>query len=126
MGELLELNTRTRTATAQIDCLATARQTKRLVDLEDVSYRIGERALFERLNFILGAGMRVGLVGPNGSGKTTLLRLLRGELAASQGEIRRAERLRIVSFDQVACWVPNYHCAGLLLLKAIRSFTGIA
>jgi ABC transport system ATP-binding/permease protein len=95
MGELLELNTRTRTATAQIDCLATARQTKRLVDLEDVSYRIGERALFERLNFILGAGMRVGLVGPNGSGKTTLLRLLRGELAASQGEIRRAERLRL-------------------------------
>jgi ATP-binding cassette subfamily F protein uup len=100
MGELLELNTRTRTATAQIDFLATARQTKRLIELEDVSYRIGERALFEGLNFILGAGMRVGLVGPNGSGKTTLLRLLRGELAASQGEIRRAERLRIVSFDQ--------------------------
>jgi ATP-binding cassette subfamily F protein uup len=100
MGELLELNTRTRTATAQIDFLATARQTKRLVELEDVSYRIGERALFEGLNFALGAGMRVGLVGPNGSGKTTLLRLLRGELAAGQGEIRRAERLRIVSFDQ--------------------------
>jgi ATP-binding cassette subfamily F protein uup len=39
-------------------------------------------------------------VGPNGSGKTTLLRLLRGEVAATTGEIRRAEKLRIVYFDQ--------------------------
>ncbi len=44
--------------------------------------------------------MRVGLVGPNGSGKTTLLRLLRGELSPAGGEIRRAEWLRIVYFDQ--------------------------
>ena len=44
--------------------------------------------------------MRVGVVGPNGSGKTTLLRLLRGEVAPRRGEIRRADRLRIVYFDQ--------------------------
>ena len=44
--------------------------------------------------------MRVGLVGPNGSGKTTLLRLLRGDIAPSRGEIRKAESLRIVYFDQ--------------------------
>ena len=100
MGELADLNNRTRTATAQIDFTASDRKTKRLVELEDVSYKIGDRTLFERLNFILAAGMRVGLVGPNGSGKTTLLRLLRGELAPSGGEIRRAEWLRIVYFDQ--------------------------
>ena len=100
MGELADLNTRTRTGTAQIDFTASDRKTKRLVESEDVSYEIGDRMLFERLNFILSAGMRVGLVGPNGSGKTTLLRLLRGELAATRGEIRRAEWLRIVYFDQ--------------------------
>jgi ATP-binding cassette subfamily F protein uup len=44
--------------------------------------------------------MRVGLVGPNGSGKTTLLRLLRGDLQPTRGEIRRADSLRIVYFDQ--------------------------
>src|SRR5206468_11003308 len=61
---------------------------------------IGGRTLFERLNFIITAGMRVGLVGPNGSGKTSLLRLLRAEWTPTRGEIRRADWLRIVYFDQ--------------------------
>src|SRR5205085_4627367 len=39
-------------------------------------------------------------VGPNGSGKSTLLRLLRGELAPDAGQVRRADALRIVHFDQ--------------------------
>src|SRR5206468_11738646 len=61
---------------------------------------IGGRTLFERLNFIITAGMRVGLVGPNGSGKTSLLRLLSGEWTPTDGEISRAEWLRTVYFDQ--------------------------
>ena len=100
MEELADLNTRTRTGTAQIDFSATDRKTKRLIELQDVSYEIAGRRLFQGLNFIISAGLRVGLVGPNGSGKTTLLRLLRGEVAATTGEIRRAEKLRIVYFDQ--------------------------
>ncbi|MGZ6311163.1 MAG: ABC-F family ATP-binding cassette domain-containing protein [Bdellovibrionota bacterium] len=100
MSELADLNARTRSATAQIDFSATDRKTKRLIELENVSCELGDRTLFERLNFIIAAGMRVGLVGPNGSGKTTLLRLLRGELAPSGGDIRRADWLRIVYFDQ--------------------------
>lgn len=51
--------------------------------------------------------MRVGLVGPNGSGKTTLLRLLQGDLAPSEGEIRRADWLRIVYFDQTRTLDPD-------------------
>jgi ATP-binding cassette subfamily F protein uup len=100
IGDLADLNSRTRTSTAQIDFSASDRKTKRLIELEDVAYEIENRTLFEKLNFILTAGMRVGLVGPNGSGKTTLLRLLRGELTATSGEIRRTEWLRIVYFDQ--------------------------
>jgi ATP-binding cassette subfamily F protein uup len=100
MGELADLNARTRTATAQIDFSATDRKTKRLIELQDVTYEVGGRTLFQSLNFIVTAGMRVGLVGPNGSGKTTLLRLLRGELTPGNGKIHRADWLRIVYFDQ--------------------------
>jgi ABC transport system ATP-binding/permease protein len=107
MEELADLNTRTRSSTAQIDFSATDRKTKRLIELQNVAYEIGGRRLFEGLNFIITAGLRVGLVGPNGSGKTTLLRLLRGEVAATLGEIRRAEKLRIVYFDQRRELDPN-------------------
>jgi ABC transport system ATP-binding/permease protein len=100
MGALADLNARTRSATAKIDFSATERQTKRLVELQGVGYRVGGRTLFDGLDFVITAGMRVGLVGPNGSGKTTLLRLLRGELSPERGDIKRAEMLRVVYFDQ--------------------------
>jgi ATP-binding cassette subfamily F protein uup len=100
IGELADLNNRTRTATAKIDFSASNRQTKQLIGLDGVTYTIGGRTLFRNINFILQSGMRVGLVGPNGSGKTTLLRLLRGDIVPTAGKIQKADSLRIVYFDQ--------------------------
>jgi ABC transport system ATP-binding/permease protein len=100
IGELADLNNRTRTATAKIDFTASNRQTKQLIGLENVSYAVGGRTLFKNVDFVLQSGMRVGLVGPNGSGKTTLLRLLRGDILPTAGKIQKADSLRIVYFDQ--------------------------
>ena len=100
IGELADLNARTRISSANIDFSATDRKTKRLISLDDVTFGIGGRILFAGIHFAVTSGMRVGLVGPNGSGKTTLLRLLRGDLQPTRGEIRRADALRIVYFDQ--------------------------
>ena len=100
MGELADLDTRTRTASTGIDFSATERQTKRLIELQDVTYTYSERPIFSNLDFAITAGMRVGLVGPNGSGKSTLLRLLQGDLAPTSGTLRRADSLQIVYFDQ--------------------------
>jgi ATP-binding cassette subfamily F protein uup len=100
IGELAEMNARTKSTSAKIDFAASDRQTKQLITLDGVSYGIGERTLFSDIHFIVTSGMRVGLVGPNGSGKTTLLRLLKGELKPTRGTMRQAESLRIVYFDQ--------------------------
>jgi len=107
IGELADLNARTRTSSARIDFSATDRQTKRLIQLEDLTYIIGGRTLFEGIHFAVTSGMRVGLVGPNGSGKTTLLRLLRGDIEPTRGEIRKADSLRIVYFDQNRVLEPD-------------------
>jgi ATP-binding cassette subfamily F protein uup len=100
IGELAEMKARSSVSTSQIDFSDTNRQTKQLIELTAVTGAIGERLLFENLNFIITSGMRVGLVGPNGSGKTTLLRLLRGDLQPAVGTMRKAEPLRMVYFDQ--------------------------
>jgi ABC transport system ATP-binding/permease protein len=100
IGELKDMKGRAQVSSAGIDFSATERQTKRLVELKDVRYSIGERTLLTGLNFNVTAGMRVGLVGPNGSGKTTLLRLLLGQTQPDSGEIKLANLLRIVYFDQ--------------------------
>jgi ATP-binding cassette subfamily F protein uup len=100
IGELTELNARTRTASAEIDFSSSDRKTKQLLTLDDVGYAIGERRLFEHIHFIVTSRMRVGLVGPNGSGKSTLLRLLNGDLKPTRGKIRQAESLHVVYFDQ--------------------------
>jgi len=107
IGELAEVSGRNRTSTAAIEFSATERQTKRLLELENLHYGFAERTLFSGLNFVFSAGMRVGLVGPNGSGKTTLLRLLRGEIEPAGSSIRRASALRTVYFDQNRILDPN-------------------
>jgi len=100
IGELKDMKGRAQVTNAGIDFSATDRQTKRLVELNDVHYNIDQRTLLAGLNFNITAGMRVGLVGPNGSGKTTLLRLLLGQSQPDSGEIKLANMLRIVYFDQ--------------------------
>jgi len=45
-------------------------------------------------------GDRIGLIGPNGAGKTTLLRMLLGELAPDEGEVRRGANVQVAYYDQ--------------------------
>jgi ATP-binding cassette subfamily F protein uup len=100
IDEFSAANQRARTGTAKIDFTASDRKTKRLIEAEGIGKTLGGRRLFQNLSLTLAPGVRIGLVGANGSGKTTLLKLLAGELDPDEGEIRRAERLQIVSFAQ--------------------------
>jgi ATP-binding cassette subfamily F protein 3 len=55
--------------------------------IQNLTYRVGGRALFENASVSIPTGHRVGLVGPNGAGKTTLFRLISGELSLDGGDI---------------------------------------
>jgi len=100
IGELVDLSARTRSSRTQIDFTASDRKTRQLLTVDDLGFSVGDDELFSHIHFIVTSGMRVGLVGPNGSGKTTLLRLLNGDLQPQRGQIRRAQDLRVVYFDQ--------------------------
>jgi len=71
-----------------------------MLKIDGLSFRHGERVLFERASAALSDGWKVGLVGRNGAGKSTLLKLIQGELEADAGEVRLTGRMRIG-------WVPQ-------------------
>ena len=66
-----------------------------MLRIDDISYSIAGRPLFENASAVIPDGHKVGLVGPNGAGKTTLFRLIRGENAVDAGAITLPSRARI-------------------------------
>ena len=100
IDELSAMETRRKQATVGIDFTASGRRSKQLVVGAGVGKSLGNTPIVRNLDLLLGPGQRLGLLGPNGSGKTTLLKLLAGTLKPDQGTITRAEKLRVVTFEQ--------------------------
>ena len=98
--ELDEIESRQSSASAGIDFTASGRKSKQLLVTTGVATSIGGRLLFRHLDLHIGPGDRIGLLGPNGSGKSTLLKVLAGVLKPDAGTITRADRLRVVAFEQ--------------------------
>lgn len=86
--------------TVNIDFSGTERKTKKLLELKGIKKSLGNKILFEDVNLILSPGVRLGLLGRNGTGKSTLLHILQGNLEADSGQIKKAEAVKIVLFDQ--------------------------
>ncbi len=71
-----------------------------MLHINDISFRHGERVLFDRASAAFSDGWKVGLVGRNGAGKSTLLRLIQRQIEADSGEINLMGRTRIGSVPQ--------------------------
>ncbi|OYO21617.1 glycerophosphodiester phosphodiesterase [Enemella dayhoffiae] len=80
---------------------AVTRLGKDVFDLTRVSCALPDgRVLFDGLDWSIGPGDRIGLVGVNGAGKTTLLRLLTGQLSPDAGKVKQGQTLRIGHLTQ--------------------------
>jgi phospholipid/cholesterol/gamma-HCH transport system ATP-binding protein len=58
-----------------------------IVEIRDLVFHRGDRAIFNGLNLTVQPGHVVAIMGPSGTGKTTLLKLIGGQLKPDSGEI---------------------------------------
>jgi phospholipid/cholesterol/gamma-HCH transport system ATP-binding protein len=59
-----------------------------VIEVRDVRYAIGGRAIFDGLNITARQGRITAFMGPSGTGKTTLLRLITGQVQAERGSVK--------------------------------------
>ena len=60
---------------------------KNLIEVKNLTFKRGERVIYDNLNLKVQQGKITAIMGPSGIGKTTLLKLIGGQLYPEQGEI---------------------------------------
>ncbi len=78
-----------------------------MLNIQDLTYRIEGRILFENATANIPSGHKVGLVGRNGVGKSTLLKILNKELNAEGGHITTSRGAKIGMVSQEAPGGPE-------------------
>ena len=71
-----------------------------MLHINDLTYRIEGRPLFEQATLAINQGDKVGLVGRNGTGKSTLFRLIKGEVSPDDGDISIRKNMKLGVVDQ--------------------------
>ena len=72
-----------------------------MISVNNVTLRIGKKALFEDVNIKFTEGNCYGVIGANGAGKSTFLKILSGDLETTSGDvfITPGQRLSVLEQD---------------------------
>ena len=72
-----------------------------MISANNVTYRVGKKALFEEVNIKFTEGNCYGVIGANGAGKSTFLKILSGKLETTNGDIviTPGQRLSVLEQD---------------------------
>jgi ATP-binding cassette subfamily F protein uup len=110
----------------QLANFAARRLGKTVYELEDVSYAVptddGPRTLFSHLDWNVGPGDRIGVVGVNGAGKTSLLKLLVGENEPDAGTVKVGQTVSVAYLSQHVTELPPK----ARVLEAVQEVSRIA
>ena len=71
-----------------------------MISANNVTYRVGKKALFEDVNIKFTEGNCYGLIGANGAGKSTFLKILSGALDTTNGDIAITPGQRLSVLEQ--------------------------
>jgi len=61
---------------------------KNLIEIESLTFKRGERVIYDNISLQIPAGKTTAIMGPSGIGKTTLLKLIGGQLKPDSGDIK--------------------------------------
>ena len=71
-----------------------------MISANNVTYRVGKKALFEDVNIKFTEGNCYGLIGANGAGKSTFLKILSGSLETTKGDVNITPGQRLSVLEQ--------------------------
>jgi len=91
-----------------------------MISINDLTFLIGSRALYDEANWHIKPGERIGLIGTNGTGKSTLLKIIVGEYAPSSGSVSMSKDLKIGYLNQDLLSYESHHT---ILHVAMEAFT---
>jgi len=71
-----------------------------VLHINNLTYRLEGRLLFDQATLAINQGMKMGFVGRNGTGKSTLFRLIKGEITPDAGSISLRKNMRLGAVEQ--------------------------
>ncbi|HLS96396.1 MAG TPA: ABC-F family ATP-binding cassette domain-containing protein [Sphingobacterium sp.] len=90
-----------------------------MISINNLTFEIGSRVLYEDANWHIKPGDKAGLIGANGAGKSTLLKLIVGDYTPTAGTISMAKDLKIGYLNQD---LLSYHSEKSILHVAMEAF----
>lgn len=90
-----------------------------MIDITNLSYYLGDRALYDEASLFIGPKDKIGLIGLNGTGKSTLLKMMVGDTQPSSGKISMSKETTIGFLNQD---LLSYQTQDSILSVAMQAF----
>ncbi|GAB3564750.1 ABC-F family ATP-binding cassette domain-containing protein [Spirosoma luteolum] len=87
--------------------LRMSRLGSKILEVENLSKRFGEKILLDHFTYTFKRFDRVGLIGKNGMGKTTLMNMLTGQLRPDSGKISTGGTVKFGYYTQTELDLPE-------------------
>ena len=93
-----------------------------MISANNVTLRIGKKALFEDVNIKFTEGNCYGLIGANGAGKSTFLKILTGQIEPSKGDVTITPGQRLSFLEQDHFKYDDYTVLDTVIMDNTRLY----